>query len=60
MSIVTEEFRNLAETAARSLGYPDLPMVFVPHPFELLPEKEVERLAEEKFQEILDKVAVST
>jgi hypothetical protein len=53
---VTEEFRKLAQTAARSLGYPDLPMVFVPHPFELLPENEVERLAEEKFEEILGEV----
>jgi len=33
-------------------------MVFVPHPFEVLPEEEVKRLAEQKFQEILDKVAV--
>lgn len=49
----------MALTAARSLGYPDLPMVFVPHPFETLAEEEVNRLAEEKFQEILDKVAVS-
>lgn len=53
---MTREFKNLAETAARSLGYPDLPMVVVPHPFELLSEAEVERLAEEKFDEILAKV----
>ena len=56
---MTEEFKSLAEAAARSLGYPDLPMVVVPHPFEVLAEDVVERLAEAKFQEILDKVALN-
>ena len=55
---MTEEFESLAATVARSLGYPDLPMVVVPHPFEVLAEDVVERLAEAKFQEILDKVAI--
>ncbi|MFN0304615.1 MAG: hypothetical protein ACKVQU_30145 [Burkholderiales bacterium] len=56
---MTEEFKSLAKAAARSLGYADLPMVIVPHPFEVLAEDVVERLAESKFQEILDKVVAS-
>lgn len=56
---MTEEFKSLAKAAARSLGYADLPMVIVPHPFEVLAEDVVERLAEQKFQEILDKVVLS-
>ncbi len=59
VSLVTEEFKSLADTAARALGYPDLPMVVVPHPFELLPVEDIERLAEEKFQEIVQKVTLA-
>ncbi|MBI3967148.1 MAG: hypothetical protein HY329_16055 [Chloroflexi bacterium] len=39
--------------AARSLGYDDLPMVVVPHPFETLPHEEVRAIAEAKFDEIV-------
>lgn len=59
VTVVTEEFKQLAETAAQGLGYPDLPMVVVPHPFATLPIEDVERLAEEKFQEIIQKVTTT-
>ena len=50
--MVTTEFVPLAQTAAKGMGYPDLPMVILPHPFETLPPSEVKRLAEEKLDEI--------
>ena len=53
VSIVTEAFTSLAKSAAKSYGYPDLPMVVVPHPFETLPREEVRRIADAKFEEIV-------
>ena len=53
VAVVTEEFVSLAKAIAASLKYPDLPMVVVPHPFEMLPVEQVRRLAEEKVQELV-------
>lgn len=47
---------SLARAAAKGLGYPDLPMVVVPHPFETLDRGFIRQLAEEKFDEIISKV----
>ncbi|MBI4307781.1 MAG: hypothetical protein HY684_03135 [Chloroflexi bacterium] len=55
VAIVTTEFVSLAKSAARALGYPDLPMVVVPHPFETLPHAQVRKIAEEKLDEIVQK-----
>ena len=56
VTIVTEQFVSLARSLSRSMGYPDLPMVVVPHPFETLPHDRIRRIAEEKFDEIVSKV----
>ncbi|MDO8532719.1 MAG: hypothetical protein Q7T26_11265 [Dehalococcoidia bacterium] len=56
VSLVTEEFVSLFKSAARSLGYPDLPTVVVPHPFETLPKEKIKQLADEKYAEIVSKV----
>lgn len=53
--MVTEEFLRLAQTSAEALGYPDLPMVVLPHPFETKTVEEARRIAEEKFEEIVQK-----
>ncbi len=52
VTVVTEQFVSLAKAAARGFGYPDLPMVVVPHPFETLSIETVEQLAHEKAAEI--------
>ncbi len=57
MTVVTEEFEPLAKSVAKSRGYPDLPMVIVPHPFETLPHEMAIRLAEEKFNELQQKLS---
>ncbi|MEK7682081.1 MAG: hypothetical protein AAB502_05575 [Chloroflexota bacterium] len=58
MALVTREFQSLAQTSAKSLGYPDLPMVVLPHPFETLPVDEMKRLAAEKLEEICSRLTV--
>jgi len=55
--VVTQEFVALAKTTARARGYPDLPMVVVPHPFETKPVAEVEQIAVEKADELVAKLA---
>lgn len=58
VSIITSAFLRGGQTLAKTLGYPDLAMVVVPHPFEILPNDTVVRLAEEKLDEIVGKLMV--
>ncbi|MEK7682400.1 MAG: hypothetical protein AAB502_04985 [Chloroflexota bacterium] len=57
VAIVTEQFVSLAKNSAKALGYPDLPIVVVPHPFETLPRERIRQIAEEKVEEIIQKVS---
>ena len=47
--VVTAVFENLARTAARAQGYPDLRMLVLPHPMEARPESQVRAFAHERF-----------
>jgi hypothetical protein len=51
--VVTAVFENLGRTAARAQGYPDLPMLVLPHPMESRPEAEVREIARTRFDELL-------
>jgi hypothetical protein len=51
--VVTEKFVSLAKASAKSYGYPDLPLLIVPHPFETLDRAVLERIAEEKVEECI-------
>ena len=53
VSVMTEAFADMAKTVGRSLGYADLPILVVPHPFESLPEERVREMADERFDEIV-------
>lgn len=55
--VVTEQFVGLAKQVAAGLKYQDLPMVVLPHPFEVLSVEEVHRIAEEKVSELLAMIA---
>jgi hypothetical protein len=55
--VVTEVFENLARTAARAQGYPELRMLVLPHPMESRPEAEVRAIARERFQALIDLLA---
>ena len=51
--VVTAVFENLGRTAARAQGYPDLPMLVLPHPMEARPETEVHEIARARFAELV-------
>ena len=51
--VVTGVFENLARTAARAQGYPDLRMLVLPHPMESRPEAEIRTLAAARFGELV-------
>ena len=55
--VVTSVFENLARTAARAHGYPDMRMLVLPHPMESRSEAEVRAIARERFDELLALVA---
>lgn len=57
VSVVTEQFVSLAKNSAKAMGYPDLPMIVVPHPFETLPREQIRQLAEEKVEELVQKIS---
>jgi hypothetical protein len=54
--VVTEVFANLAATAARARGYPDLPILVLPHPMETRSAEEIEALADERFAELISRL----
>jgi hypothetical protein len=51
--VVTEVFENLARTAARAQGYPDLRLLVLPHPMESRPDAEVRTIAAARFHELI-------
>ena len=53
MCVVTAVFENLARTAARAQGYPDLGLLVLPHPMESRPEGEVRAIARARFGDLL-------
>ena len=55
--VVTEVFTNLARTAARGHGLPDLRMVALPHPLESRPEAEVRAIARARMRDLLGPLA---
>ena len=55
--VVTAVFENLGRTAARAQGFPDLPMLVLPHPMEARPEAEVREIARARFVELVALIA---
>ena len=54
MTVVTAVFENLARTAARAQGHPDLRLFVLPHPMESRAEAEVRAVARGRFAELID------
>ena len=54
MTLVTERFMDLAQSAADARGMPDVPMVTLPHSVEFLPEEELRAVADKAFEEVID------
>lgn len=57
MTIVTEEFKDLADAVAQLCSYPELPMVVIPHPFLSLPVDEIRAIAASRADEIFAHLA---
>ena len=55
--VVTEVFANLARTAARAHGYPELRMLVLPHPMETRSEAEVREMARARFAGLIGLIA---
>jgi hypothetical protein len=55
--VVTEVFVNLARTAARAHGYPEMRLVALPHPLESRPEAEVRAIARARLRHLLAPLA---
>jgi hypothetical protein len=47
VTVVTDRFVSLARASAKAAGYPDLPLLVLPHPFETLPVERLRALADE-------------
>jgi len=55
--VVTSVFENLARTAARAQGYPELRILVLPHPMESRPEAEIRALARRHARALLGLLA---
>jgi len=55
--VVTAVLENLGRTAARAQGYPELPLLALPHPMESRPEAEVRAIARQRFDELIGLIA---
>jgi hypothetical protein len=55
--VVTAVFENLARTAARAHGYPEMRMLVLPHPMESRPEAEVRAMVRARLAELIALVA---
>jgi hypothetical protein len=51
--VVTEVFANLARTAAAARGVDPIPMLVLPHPMETRSAQEIDRIAEQRFDEAI-------
>ncbi len=51
--VVTAVFENLARTAARAQGYPDLRMLVLPHPMESRSEADVHAIVRARFDDLM-------
>ncbi len=54
---MTAVFENLARTAARAHGHPEMRMLVLPHPMESRPEAEVRAMARARLAELVALVA---
>lgn len=54
--IATDVFLGLARGEAEAYGYPQLPILVIPHPLGVRPQHEVRAWAEEKAEELINLV----
>ena len=60
LTVCSTAFVTLGKAQARSLGYPELPIVVIPHPFGLRSREEVRQIAEQCVDDIAKLVGGAT
>ncbi len=56
VTFCTNPFRTLAQVRRETLGLPQLPIVFLPHPMMTKNKAEIDQLVEEVFQDVVQKL----
>jgi hypothetical protein len=56
VTFCTVAFRTLAQVRCESLGVPDLPVVFLPHPMMTRTREEIDHLVDQLFDEVIRKL----
>lgn len=56
VTFCTVPFRTLATVRKDTLGLPDLPIIFLPHPMMTKTKAEIDTLADEVFEEVVQKL----
>jgi len=54
VTFCTTPFRTLSQTRRATLGVPDLPIIFLPHPMMNKTKEEIEVIADQVLQEAID------
>ncbi len=60
VTFCTQPFRTLAQVRRDTLGLPQLPIVFLPHPMMTKTQVEIEGLVDQVFQEVVQKLTEQT
>ena len=60
VTFCTQPFRTLAQVRRDSLGLPQLPIVFLPHPMMTKSQAEIEGIVDQVFQEVVQKLTEPT
>lgn len=53
ITFCTQPFRTLATVRKETLGLPDLPIIYLPHPMMTKTREEIDRLADEALAEVV-------
>ncbi len=56
VTFCTVPFKTLATVRRETLGLPDMPIVFLPHPMMTKSQGEIEQLAEQFLEEVVQKL----
>ncbi len=58
MTIVTQVFESLFKSTIRAKGYPHLPFIVMPHPFDHLPEADIRGHGKQRLRDLVRALTV--
>ena len=56
VTVTTNAFLQLARSELKAFGFPELPLVLIPHPYGQVPRERAVAVAEKAAQEVLDQL----